>query len=104
MDKCCEAGLKPFEVWRCTLGEIFSTINGYEKRLYQYWNATRFLSYTMYQLVTKPADRENIYDYMPLEGDPTPEERKFMELQEQKRAEEQALHDIALYKQFGYIT
>lgn len=91
-------------MWRCTLGEIFSAIKGYEKRLYQYWNATRFLSYTMYSLVTDQSKRESVYDFMPLEGDPTPEERRFLELQEEQRAKEQALHDIALYKQLGYIT
>lgn len=91
-------------MWRCTLGEIFSAINGYEKRLYEFRTGVRLLSFTMYSLITKESERVSIFDYCPLEGDPTPEERRFMELQEEQRAKEQALHDIALYKQLGYIT
>lgn len=58
----------------------------------------------MYSLITEQGKRESVYDYMPLDGDPTPEERRLMEAQEEQRAKEQALHDIALYKQLGYIS
>lgn len=55
------------------------------------WQQARFVSYMVACTVTDPDKRENIYDFLPLKGDPSIAERmavnkrKYDEMMEQQR-------------------
>lgn len=46
------------------------------------WKRTRFQSYVLYCSVTDENKRKSIYQFLPLESDPTPEELAEMEKRE----------------------
>jgi hypothetical protein len=53
------------------------------------WQQTRLISYMIACTVTEADKRENIFDFLPLKGDPTPEER----MNKQKRLHERLIAD-----------
>lgn len=54
------------------------------------WQQTRFISYMIACTVTEPDKREHIFDFLPLKGDPSAEERmKKQKEQYDKLIEEQ---------------
>lgn len=50
-------------------------ISAYSKRLNESWEQTRFISYVIYCSATDSKGRKDISEFLPLDGDPTPEER-----------------------------
>ena len=101
MEFGCEAGLKPSELWCCTIPEIISMISGYQKRLYHEYSISRDIRYSIYCVVTDPNRRVEIYDWQPLEGDPSKEEREKIKVRQQLIEQEQFLNDVAYYKSQG---
>jgi hypothetical protein len=71
----CETGLSPKEFWDSTLPEILSVIHGYQKRLYHHYSMNRALRYHILSMMSKNQLPE-VFDWEPLEGDPTKEERE----------------------------
>lgn len=51
-------------------------IGGYEDRMTDQWAMARYQAYMIYCTVTEVAKRKDIYDFHPLPGDPTKEERE----------------------------
>jgi len=99
MELACESGLTPSEFWECTIPEILSMVNGYEKRLYQQYSMNRSLRYALYCLTAKnPID---IFDWEPLEGDPTKEEIEKMKLRQQMHNEQNYLETRRFYESRG---
>ena len=47
-----------------------------DDRVNAQWEHTRLIVYTIAMTVTDEKDRQEIYDFLPLPGDPTPEQRQ----------------------------
>jgi hypothetical protein len=56
-------------------------LRSYEERLNDQWKQTREIVYMIYCSVSEAKGRESIFEFMPLPGDPTPEEIKQMKMQ-----------------------
>ena len=50
-------------------------MHGYDQRLNDQWEMTRYNGYLTYCTVTPENERKNIYDFFPLPGDPPREEQ-----------------------------
>lgn len=87
MELGCEAGFKPKGFWNSTIPEIISMIEGYRKRLYHEYSISRDIRYAIYCVVTDPNRRVDIWEWQPLEGDPSKEEIEKMKLREQIKIE-----------------
>lgn len=51
-----------------------AAVSAYDDHTADAWHRTRLSSYIVYCSNTKEEDRVDIYEFMPLRGDPTPEE------------------------------
>ena len=69
---------------RCTWVMFLMKIDGLVKQRRERWEHTRLIAYNIYCSATDK-NRVSIYDYLPLNGDPTPAERKRAELKAQQR-------------------
>lgn len=72
-------------------------VNGYYNRVNAQWQQTRFFSYIMALTVTKEEDRQEIYDWLPLPGDPTKKERfEILNAERQQLIDEQRAFNESL--------
>lgn len=101
MELGCEAGFKPKGFWNSTIPEIISMIEGYRKRLYHEYSISRDIRYAIYCVVTDPNRRVDIWDWQPLEGDPSKEEIEKMKLREQIKTENDYLEMKRFYEAQG---
>lgn len=97
------AGLKPAEYYECSLGEVIEMITGWQYRELMERRRIRELKYTIYCAVTETGKRVSMYEFEPLDDDPTPEE--IQEMQKEQAEEEQREMQQAYdqYKKMGLI-
>ena len=76
-------------------------IEGYRKRLYHEYSISRDIRYAIYCVVTDPNRRVDIWDWQPLEGDPSKEEIDKMKLREQIKIENDYLETKRFYESQG---
>lgn len=98
---CSEAGMRPFEVMRCSIPEILSFIDGYYNRLAHDYRQTRLLAYSIYAVVTDENKREEQEDWWPLWFDESPEERVKRKEVENIKQGMIAEKDIQHYRSLG---
>jgi hypothetical protein len=72
--------LKPHEYYDCCIDEVFLFIKAYRDRVIaestDAWRRSRLIVYQVWRpYAPKGMSSVSIYDFMPLQGDPTPEER-----------------------------
>lgn len=75
MQRCLMAGCTPGEFWGMSFGETLLMINGYYDRVNAEWQQTRLIVYTIACTVTEADKRQDIFDFLPLKGDPTAAQR-----------------------------
>lgn len=95
MQRCLMAGITPGEFWDLCFEETLLLINGYYDRVNAEWQQTRLIVYTIACTVTEPDKRQHIFDFLPLKGDPTPEEREAAALRgyERMKKEHEAFNE-----------
>lgn len=86
--------MSPDDYWSTPITDVFEIIEGFRKRETEAWQRARFQSYIIYCSVTDENKRKSIYDFMELDGDPTPEELAEIERRE---AETQIDEAVATY-------
>lgn len=62
------------------------------------WKRTRFSAYMVYCSVTEKNNRADLYDFLPLMGDPTAEERDKMKQEEAENKRASMNHIISQLK------
>lgn len=86
------AGMSSGEFWDSSLRGVFNSIEAYNIRENEAWQRTRLQAYIVYCSVTDENKRVPIYQFLELDGDPTPEE-----IAEQEK--NQVDRDVATYYQ-----
>lgn len=71
--------------------EVLLMIDAFGDTETEAWKRTRFQSYILYCTVTDENKRRSIYEFLPLESDPTPEEIERMQLEEEERQKNEAV-------------
>ncbi len=88
-------------MYRCSIPDLLSFIEGYKRRLRHSWEQSRLLNYSIYALTTPEERREQIEDWMPLWFDPSPEERRNMNEVSKIKQGMVAEKDIERYRSYG---
>lgn len=96
--------MKPDEFWDCTMSDILLTVEGHQAREIDEWRRTRFLGYLIYCSVTDNNKRESIFNFLPLDGDPSEEELKKIEQQENDLRLKEFEEAYNFYKKGGYLN
>lgn len=73
--------------------EVLLMIKGYKNRIMELWRIGRFQAYMVYCSTTDPKDRDSIFDFYALPGDPDKEELR-------KNDEQQLIELYALGKTY----
>lgn len=71
-----QAGMQPADYYNSSLETTRAVLTGYELRQVDQWKHTRYLAYITSCTVTEEKNRKELFDFMPLPGDPSPEERQ----------------------------
>lgn len=83
-----------------TIADVLLTVDGYHLRISEEWQQTRMTNYMIYCALTPPKNRKSIYEWLPLDGDPSPEE-----LKSEMDARKERLKAVAeIYEREGYIN
>lgn len=83
--------------WHSTPREVALTIGGYYERELTIDRRIRLLRYDTYCLNTEENKRVSIYEYQPIEDDPTPEQI------EQQRIEREQEEQKSLQEKYDFI-
>jgi hypothetical protein len=97
------AGMSVEGYLNSSLGDVVRVIKAYRVRNILEDRRFRELKYTIYCVVTPQNKRVSIYEFEPLDDDPTPEELEQMALEQQKREEAYMLEMYNEAKTRGYI-
>jgi hypothetical protein len=82
--------------WDATIREVLLSIKAMRIRETVQWQMTRFSSYIVYCSVTDKDKRETMYQFLKLDGDPSPEEIEKLQNQQQ---EEEVSEKVRIYEQ-----
>lgn len=93
--------MSPESFWGSTLREVVLMIQAYDEKELAELRRIRLIRYDTYCVNTEESKRVSIYEWMPLEGDPTQED--LIEMGRTKEQQIQNDYDSAIeyYKQHG---
>lgn len=93
--------MNPDSFWNATVREAILMVRGYDERELAEYRRIRLLRYDQYCLNTKESDRVSMEEWMPLDGDPTPEEMEEIKQEMDRQKEAEYYNAIAYYEQHG---
>jgi hypothetical protein len=98
--------LKPAEYYDCTLEEVFFFIKAYRQQrleiINEEWRQARIVAYYSVAPYLKKED-QNLYSFLPLPGDPTPEEIQKAKEQQQNDLVAEAMRLEAMAREQNLI-
>lgn len=97
------AGMNPETFWNATIRDVLMMIKGFNLRENEAWKRLRFSAYITYCTSTDVNKRVPIYQFLELNGDPSPEEIAQIESKQAAREEQELIAAYETAKAQGLI-